>query len=182
VRRPSALVTTAITLAAVTLLACGAKPQRSTVSDGTSPGPAASDAANAPPTAQLGQTITLTGGIGDNEISVTAFSAKSFSSAPDNALVKPQKGVYLTVRVEVRVVRGKTYACICDFALVAGDGSLFEPVWPIGFHDGMSSVTLNSGEKTAGVIVFDLPKSARDGATFQLRPDWTNDVRGTWKL
>jgi hypothetical protein len=75
-----------------------------------------------------------------------------------------------------------TYACYCDFAVVAADGSLCEPVWPAGFDQATQSVTLNAGEKAGGVVVFDLPSAAADGARVQLRPGWANDVRGTWQL
>ncbi|MBB5873191.1 hypothetical protein F4553_006625 [Allocatelliglobosispora scoriae] len=168
----------AVVAALVMSLACGIKPERSTVSDGPS---AAAVSAAAAPVAKLGQTITLSGGLGDNRVAVTVFSLTTRSSAVDAAWVKPAKGVFAVVKVEMKVVRGKTHACSCDFALVAADGSLFEPVWPIGFDEAMQSVTLNTGEKVAGLVVFDVPAAAAKSATIQLRPDWTNDVRGRWQ-
>jgi hypothetical protein len=41
---------------------------------------------------------------------------------------------------------------------------------------------VNRETQAGGVVVFDLPGAAADGARVQLRPDWANDVRGTWQL
>lgn len=166
----------AVAIAAV-LLGCGIKPERATV--GTTPVPSAAGSVAA---AKIGDAITLSGGLGDNRISVTAKAAKKSSAAPDAGWIKPKKGAFLAVTVEIAVVKGKTYACSCDFAVVAADGSLYEPVWPAGFNQALQSVTLNVGEKASGVVVFDLPGEAVTGARVQLRPDWANDVRGTWQL
>ncbi|WP_027346097.1 DUF1942 domain-containing protein [Hamadaea tsunoensis] len=171
--------TAALIVLALTVLGCGLKPQRSTVGDGPSAPPSAGPTTNA--TARIGQSITLTGGLGDDEIAVTVSSARVYSSAPQAAWVKPQRGAYLAIQAEIRVVHGKAYACTCDFAAVGADGSLFEPVWPVGFGGGMQSVTLNSGEKTAGLVVFDLTADAAKTASIELRPDWTNHVRGVWR-
>lgn len=180
-RAARALSAAAIAAAVVLMLACGIAPKRATVSDGPSAAGSLAAAAQTP-VARLGQTITLTGGVGDNQLSATILRVTTHKAAPDNEWVRPAKGVFAAVEVEVKVLKGKTYACQCDFALVAADGSLYEPVWPIGFNSGMQSVTLNSGEKAGGVVVFDVPASAVKGAMVQLRPDWTNDVRGTWQL
>ncbi|WP_212831467.1 DUF4352 domain-containing protein [Catellatospora sp. TT07R-123] len=176
-------LTAVLILAALTALACGVKPQRADV-EGTGPSgaPASTAAPQGPPSAKVGQTITTSGGLGDNRVSYTVAKATRHTAAPDSSLIRPKKGVFVALAVEVRVVSGKTYACYCDFALVAADGSLFEPVLPFGFDDGMQSVTLNSGEKVAGVVVFDVPKDALAGLRAQLRPDLGNDVRGYWTL
>jgi hypothetical protein len=162
---------------AAVILGCGIKPERATVGSTPAPSVAGSVAA-----ARIGDTITLSGGLGDNQVSVTAKAAKKSAAAPDTTWIKPKKGAFLAVTVEVAVLKGKTYACYCDFAVVAADGSLYEPVWPAGFDQAMQSVTLNAGEKAGGVVVFDLPGAAADGARVQLRPDWANDVRGTWQF
>lgn len=170
-----------LVLGAVVGLGCGVKPQRSNVTgEGT---PAASVPAASPesaPTAKLGQSIETSGGLGDNRVAYTVSRVSRHTVAPDSALVRPKKGVFVAITVEVKVTAGKTYACFCDFALVAADGTLFEPVLPFGFDAGMQSVTLNTGEKAGGVVVFDVPKDVADGLRVQLRPDITNDVRGYW--
>jgi hypothetical protein len=171
------LATAALAAAALAAIACGIKPERATVGTTPQPSVAASVAA-----AKLGETITLSGGLGDNQVAVTAKAAQKLAAAADASFIKPKKGAYLAVTVEVSVAKGKTYACYCDFAVVAKDGSLYEPVWPAGFDQAMQSVTLNAGEKVSGVVVFDLPADAVAGARVQLRPDWANDVRGTWQL
>lgn len=172
-----AFTTVALAAAAATAIACGIKPERATV--GATPAPSAASSVAA---ATIGDAITLSGGLGDNRVTVTAKSAKKSASAANASWIKPKKGAYLAVTVEVTVAKGKTYACACDFALVAADGSLYEPVWPAGFDEAMQSVTLNAGEKVSGVVVFDVPASAIAAAKIQLRPDWANDVRGTWQL
>ena len=139
----------------LTTVASGIKPERATV--GATPAPSAASSVAA---AKLGDAITLSGGLGGNQVTVTATSAKKSASAADAAWIKPKKGAYLAVTVEVSVIKGKTYACYCDFALVAPDGSLYEPVWPAGFDQAMQSVTLNAGEKVSGVVVFDVPAAA----------------------
>ncbi|WP_144126856.1 DUF4352 domain-containing protein [Catellatospora sichuanensis] len=177
-RRP--VLTVTLVLAAAVGLACGVKPQQSNVTGST---PAASAPAASPgsaPTAKLGQSIETSGGLGDNRVAYTVSKLTRHTVAPDSSLVRPKKGVFVAIAVEVKVTAGKTYACFCDFALVAADGTLFEPVLPFGFDAGMQSVTLNTGEKAGGVVVFDLPKDAADGVRVQLRPDITNDVRGYW--
>ncbi|MDI1462508.1 DUF4352 domain-containing protein, partial [Catellatospora sp. KI3] len=176
-------LTAVLVLAALTALACGIKPERADV-DGPAPSgaPASAATSQGPPTAKAGQTITTSGGLGGNRVSYTVAKAARHTVAPDSSLVRPRKGVFVALTVEVKVLSGKTYACYCDFALVAEDGSLFEPVLPFGFDDGMQSVTLNGGEKAAGVVVFDVPKDALTGLRAQLRPDLANDVRGYWTL
>ena len=173
---PRFLAPLGLVLLASTALSCGVTPPQATV-DG-----APSGAASGTPVAALGQTITLTGGLGDNEVSVTASKVTTYPKAPDATWIVPERGVYVAVAIEVRVVKGKTYACHCDFALVAADGSLFEPVWGVGFAQAFRSVTLNTGERTTGLVVFDVPASATAGARVQLRPDWANDVRGSWTV
>ncbi|MEV0460649.1 DUF4352 domain-containing protein [Catellatospora methionotrophica] len=176
-RRHVATVT--LVLAAAVALACGVKPQRADVTGSAAPSAPAASVASAP-TAKLGQSIETSGGLGDNRVAYTVSKLARHTVAPDSALVRPRKGVFVAITVEVKVSAGKTYACFCDFALVAADGTLFEPVLPFGFDAGMQSVTLNAGEKAGGVVVFDVPKDVTDGVRVQLRPDITNDVRGYW--
>lgn len=178
-RRPA--LAALLVLAAGFGLACGVKPQRSSVTgEGTPAASAPAATPDAAPAAKLGQSIETSGGLGDNRVAYTVSKLTRHAVAPDSALVRPKKGVFVAISVEVRVTAGKTYACFCDFALVAADGTLFEPVLPFGFDAGMQSVTLNTGEKAAGLVVFDLPKDAADAVRVQLRPDITNDVRGYW--
>ncbi|MEU8003399.1 DUF4352 domain-containing protein [Catellatospora sp. NPDC049111] len=180
-RRPVLSVT--LVLAAAVGLACGVKPQQSNVTGAGTPAASAPTAsAESAPTAKLGQSIETSGGLGDNRVAYTVSKLTRHTVAPDSALVRPKKGVFVAITVEVKVSAGKTYACFCDFALVAADGTLFEPVLPFGFDTGMQSVTLNTGEKAGGVVVFDVPKDAADGLRVQLRPDITNDVRGYWTV
>ncbi|WP_155374971.1 DUF4352 domain-containing protein [Catellatospora vulcania] len=174
------VLTVTLVIAAAVGLACGVKPQQSSVTGST---PAASAPVASPgsaPTAKLGQSIETSGGLGDNRVAYTVSKVARHTVAPDSVLVRPKKGLFVAITVEVKVTAGKTYACFCDFALVAVDGTLFEPVLPFGFDAGMQSVTLNAGEKAGGVVVFDVPKDAADGVRVQLRPDITNDVRGYW--
>src|SRR5689334_2420999 len=99
--KPFATATLAV--AALTVLACGIKPERATV--GATPAPSAATSVAA---AKIGDTITLSGGLGDNRVTVTAKSAKKSSAAPNAGFIKPKKGAFLAVSVEVAVVKGKT--------------------------------------------------------------------------
>jgi Domain of unknown function (DUF4352) len=147
--------------------------------------PAATTAAPAtptvPPTVKLGQTITVTS-ILNAQTAYTVYSAKQHASAPNAGIFKPERGVYLAISVEVRAVKSGAYATVVAFALVAADGTVYEPGAGLGFDGTLRSTSLNEGQKTSGLVVFDLPKAAVPGAKVELRAGLSSRADGWWQL
>lgn len=134
---------------------------------------------------KLGETAVLTEkGFGtDNEIQYTAKSAKTYAAAPDDSYWKPEKGVFVAVDVEVKVIKGSTYACSCDFVLVTKDGTVYEPTVAMGFKNEFNTAELRANQRTGGLVVFDVPKNALDGSRFELRENIFEDtILGYWEL
>lgn len=124
-----------------------------------------------------------------------ALTFKSYSSEvvyilnPGPKLTKtkygtgPDKGSYYALSAAIEVKKGSTYACGCDVALVAKDGTVYEPSAGFGFDGVLEAVTLNAGQKAAGVIVWDLPAAAVAGARIELRANVFADAgQGYWQL
>jgi hypothetical protein len=140
-----------------------------------------------PPTTvvvKLGETLVLTkSGLGAREeIYFTLSVDKQYTRTPKFNL-KPEKGIYFAVGVLVEVKAGSAYACACDFALVAADGTVYEPTGGFGFDNTLDGVTLNAGQEATGLVVFDLPPAALAGARIELREGlFSNGDNGYWQL
>lgn len=133
----------------------------------------------------LGETLVFTrqGGSVDDEVEYTLTADKTYARAPGSGYLKPRKGVFYAVRATIAVRKGSTYGCACDFALIATDGTVYEPGSGFGFPDALDAATVNTGQKLSGLVVFDIPRGAYAGARVELRPDAFSDGdQGYWTL
>jgi hypothetical protein len=137
-------------------------------------------APDGPPTVKLGQKITVDGFGGSSEFTVRA--GKQHTSAPQSSFFKPDNGIFYAAPVEIKAIKGSVYACPCDFALIAKDGTVYEGTIGIGFDNALDPAQLNAGQRTTGVVVFDVPKAALAGGRIELREGLGNQPRGYWQL
>lgn len=121
----------------------------------------------------FGETLTLSGS--SSEVHYTVNADKTYTKTKYGT--KPEKGILYGVKVLVEVIEGSTYACACDFALIATDGTAYEGS---GYQvsGGLDAVDLNRGQKAAGVVVFDIPQGAQASARIELREGSNN--QGFW--
>lgn len=121
-----------------------------------------------PPTdvnAAFGDTLRLSSSAGD-EVHYTVTADKVYTKTKYGT--KPEKGVLYGIKVLIEVVDGTTYACACDFGLIAADGTAYEGS---GYQvsGGLEAVDLNRGQKASGVVVFEIPSGAHAGGKIELR-------------
>lgn len=154
-------------------LACGAGSgdTSSTVSGGEGKGTGV-EAAPEPTTAigKIGQTITLSSELlGDKTVvDVTVANAKQYAKEPGEFGSKPEKGVFLVLDVTVACKQGTYHANPFNFKFVAKDGTVSEGAFTTGFKPELHATDLSGGQKTAGKIVFDVPKAAIAGGRVQI--------------
>ena len=124
----------------------------------------------------FGEVLTLTSNAGD-EVNYTVMADRTYTKTKYGT--KPEKGILYGIKVTIEVVDGSTYACACDFALIASDGTVYEGS---GFqvNGGLEAVDLNRKQKAAGIVVFDIPAAALKGARIELREGSTN--QGFWEV
>jgi hypothetical protein len=133
---------------------------------------------------KLGETLILTrSGLGAaDEYHFTLTADKQYTRSTKYGM-RPEKGVYFAVKALIEVKTGSTYACACDFALVATDGAVYEPNSGFGFTGALDAVTLNAGQRASGLVVFDLPPAALAGARIELREGlFSSGNEGYWQL
>jgi hypothetical protein len=118
----------------------------------------------------LGQELVMSSrGLGSSDVTHYTLTAdKQYAKTPKYGN-KPEKGTYYAVRAAVEVTAGSNYVSPLDFALVAADGTVFEASSGFGFDGAMEGVELQAGQKTGGLVVFDVPPAALSGARIQLR-------------
>lgn len=131
-------------------------------------------------TKRVGQTISIIEtSFGDtSEIDYTVTKVASPAGLLDPYEDPPAKDMLVVVSVTERVVTGTTYACDCDFQLVATDGTTYDPTWSDG---GLSGVDLQSGQKVSGRVAFDVPKAKIHQYHVHLDLD-SDDVDANWQL
>lgn len=132
---------------------------------------------------QLGETLVYTtSGIGSgDEVHYTVAAGKPLTRT--NYGSKPEKGVFFSVTATIVAVKGSAYACSCDFALIATDGTAYEPNATYGFDGALEAAQINAGQKAAGLVVWDLPPTAVQGAKIELRADlFADGNQGFWQL
>lgn len=158
------------------------QPTRSPGTTANPPGDVGDATTAAVKTAQLGGTLVIEGSFGARAIHYTLSDGKSYTKAPQYDL-KPDKGAFYSVNATVEAKKGSTYASIFDFALVAADGSVYEPTLALGFDNVLSGTQINEGQKTSGLVVFDLPPAAVAKAKIELRADFfSSGDAGFWQL
>jgi hypothetical protein len=133
---------------------------------------------------KLGETIMVTrSGLSvEDEVHYTLAADKQYPKSPKFGL-KPEKGIYYAVNATVLAVKGGTYVYSGDFALVASDGTVYESDSGFGFDRYLDGARLTHGQKTTGLVAFDVPPAALAGARIQLRPDIFSDGdEGYWQI
>jgi hypothetical protein len=134
-------------------------------------------------TVQLGETLVYTSkGLGsDDEVHYTLAAGPQLTKTKFGS--RPDKGVFFALTATIQAKKGSAFACSCDFALVAKDGTAYEPSVTYGFDGGLEAVQINTGQKAAGLVVWDLPQAALAGARVELRADlFADGNQGFWQL
>jgi hypothetical protein len=135
-----------------------------------------------PVTAKMGQSITVDAtvfGTGDQVLTYTVANGRALR-AP-NTFEKPDHGQFYGVNLTVVVKAGNQFACSQDISFVAKDGTVYEPA--ITSHSGQfECVELHTGQRKAGLVVFDIPKAALNGGKIQIKAFWDDQPYGYWAL
>jgi hypothetical protein len=127
----------------------------------------------------FGETLVVTDS-GGGEVRYVVTADKVYAKTKYGT--KPEKGVLFGVKVAVEVISGSTYVCPCDFALIAKDGTAYEGS---GFQvdGGLDALDVNRGQKTAGVVVFDVPDGTQAGGRIELREGGrSSENQGFWTI
>jgi hypothetical protein len=125
--------------------------------------------------APFGQTLTLSGRT--DEVNFTVTADKTYAKTKYGT--KPKNGLLYGIKVTVEVIEGSAYACACDFAFVAADGTVYEGTG-VSVDGGLDGVELNRKQKAVGIVVFDIPPAAVKGARIELREGSNN--QGFWEV
>ena len=155
-----------------------------TVTDGPEAATGTHEATTAPTakTAQLGQTLIFTGAFGGTEIHYTLAADKTYTTSTRFDL-KPEKGVFFAVAATIEAKKGSAFATPIDFALIAADGTVYEPSGSLGFANALETTQINEGQRKAGLVVFDVPQAALAKAKIELRADFfSSGDAGYWQL
>lgn len=122
-------------------------------------------------TVTIGETVNYKTS-NDKKIQVTVSNLNKQASS-NNELVQPKKGRFITSDVTITYTGGGsgTYLVIpTDFSFIGNDGTVYEAelLASAGFHNGMDVLTLNVGQKTQGLVAFDVDASKVEGGKIQL--------------
>jgi hypothetical protein len=90
-------------------------------------------------------------------------------------------GSFFALPVAVEVVSGSVFVNEDDFVLVTTAGRSFEPDMTFAFDDGIRGTRAATGQKVAGIVVWDLPPGAEVGAKVELRLG-DDGLQGHWQL
>lgn len=166
-RRNKAAIIGLAALAAVTI-ACGAGESTVSGSDTEADPPAAAESNTGTQqlTKKVGETLTVS----NDSTAVNYTLAKVEQKASDSLGLKPNRGVYLLVQLNVQVTKGDAFVCSCELSFVAKDGTVSEETF--ASFDGrptFQSADVAAGQKTSGWIIFDVPKAAVKGGKIQLK-------------
>lgn len=127
----------------------------------------------------LGQTLEFTSGTDEIHYTLTAgppVTRTEFGTKPD-------KGQFYALSATIEAKVGTAYACSCDFALVAADGTAYEPDATYSVKGGFEAVQINTGQKKSGLVVWDIPAGAQARAKIELRASWfLAGDQGFWQL
>jgi hypothetical protein len=144
--------------------------------------PEASDAPKAPNgTTKVGKALDFKGGALDGDSTVTVI--KTEKATVDEFGLRAEAGQYLLVNVKIAVTEGTTYACGCNFKVIAADGRAYdESISSFKDKEFLSGAQLGAGEHITGWIAFEVPKTLQ-GARIQFKPNaYAGDAAGYWTL
>lgn len=114
----------------------------------------------------------------------TYVLSKPEQKTTDEFGLKPKRGVFVLVFLQVSVKEGSDYICSCNLQFVGPDGSVYEEEFSsFAGKDTMSANDVGHGQKVSGWTSFDVPKSALKGGKIQLKPNmFDGDRVGYWAL
>ena len=111
-------------------------------------------------TAPVGHALTITGD-GGLAASVTVVSVKTATAGTGPLAEAPQNGVYVIADVLIEVTGGTYDFNPLYFHFQASDGTTYDGFdgngMTAGFEPMLGSGTLAAGQRTRGVVVFDVP-------------------------
>ena len=112
-------------------------------------------------TAPVGHALTITGDGGGLAASVTVVSVKTATAGTGPLAEAPQNGVYVIADVLIEVTGGTYDFNPLYFHFQASDGTTYDGFdgngMTAGFEPMLGSGTLAAGQRTRGVVVFDVP-------------------------
>lgn len=179
--RKSTLAVAALAVAlGLPTLACGDTGAESTSSSGGTPA-AAGKSPKAVTTVKVGEKLTVTETVlGEKTIVELTLSAVK-TGGKGTQFDKPSKGQYITATVAALVKEGKTTVNSSQFKLVAKDGTAYDTTVVLD-GDDLSAMDLAAGQKTSGLIRFDVPKGAEKGAKIAVLSFLADGDVGYWAL
>lgn len=188
--RPSYLLLVLAGGACAVLLAACSTGQESTVGQGDngqggtpSAGSSSSSSASSPSdkNAKVGQALNITGN-GGLKVSVTLESVKTATKGEGAIAEPPKNGLYLVGDFLIVDQAGDYDFNLLYLKYQAPDGTTFTGLdgnaATAGFEPSLSAGTLHAGQRTRGVVAFDVPAA---GGVIQLT-DPLGSVVGQWTL
>lgn len=159
-----------------------ASPAAPSVTPTPLPTPTAQDFMRMP----LGESVTITQG-GTDAADLKVTSAKVFTTAADQYGEPPQHGYYLVVHVSARALNGFTegydFSSFDFYAKIAGqhfDEGNANAYYALTLNQNeLSSTTLAAGERTSGLLVFDVP---RPHGQIVYAPNFDGQPLGSWQF
>jgi hypothetical protein len=179
--RKSVIGTMGVTLSALVVLACGGIGEDETTVSSGGNGESASVETTAKPTAKMGGTLTVKESFPESKTTYTVKSPKQQTKSPDG-LFDAENGTFYIVSAEIKVLEGNKFVHGGMFVLIPADGTVYEGTAGFGFKGTLDGKELNSGQRTSGIVVFDVPKAALKGARIELRNDLAQEASGYWTL
>ena len=161
---------------AVLLLGCGLGSKSDTGSSAGDSGKGGSKVT----TVKAGQPITVKDSVlGSDTTATVTLSNVKLAVQPEDDAEAPEKGQYITADVAVTVSKGKYSISSSSFKLVASDGTTYDTTFLSDVQD-LSAADLAAGQKSAGTLVFDVPKGVETGAKIALEDDLSDSDAGYW--
>lgn len=134
-----------------------------------------------PISGKVGDTVTVTQD--GTDVGTMTVSKLETSTMPyDEYGSKPKNGVFLIFSVELAATANQMDVYEDDFYVTMSDGTRFDQgndnSWDaIDLDDTLGYITLNAGEKTSGVLVFDVPE---EHGTLAWAPNYEGGPVGAW--
>jgi len=140
------------------------------------------DAPAGPPSAKVGETITISGGLtGGDEMAFTVRSVKPASS--DNMFTQPGAGKkYVSVDISVLMKKGEALMTGNEITLQGKDGEVYTNQFVV-HDDAFEWAKLSSGQRKSGLVFFEVPKAfAIKDAKVLVQDFWDSKPAGQWVL
>jgi hypothetical protein len=138
--------------------------------------------AGGPDTYKIGESVAFSRQGGSTEGTITVSEAH-YTTKSGDSFSKAQHGGWLLATVDITVAKGKMAFNPLYFKLVAPDGANYDiDPGAAGYSPDLKSGDLNAGDKTHGIVAFDVQKAAAGtGAKIQATDELLNTY-ASWKL